>query len=83
MLKEIKEMASLIILTTSNHPRAYPWTQQGSPIDVDTGKVIFSPGIGEALEQALAEHDSKAVIVVTGSLFLVAEAKEKLCRCMI
>jgi len=76
MLKELLPLADEIILTRARNPRA------ASPEDI-LGEVqtlgfkgrVVEPAI-KAVEEALKEAQEKDLVCVTGSLFLVAEARE-------
>ena len=74
MLKEIDY--SYLILTGFNNPRSQ------DPLElkriVGPGRVCLAKDIGEAWEKAGRKYKDKWVIVISGSLFLVSEAKKHL-----
>ena len=74
MLKEIDY--SYLILTGFNNPRSQ------DPLElvriVRPKSVCLAKDIGEALNEAKKKYKDKSVIVISGSLFLVSEAKELL-----
>ncbi len=74
MLKEIGY--SYLILTRFNNPRSQ------DPLElkriVRGENVCLAKGIGEALKEAKEKYKDKWVIIISGSLFLVSEAKKLL-----
>ena len=74
MAQELVPLASRVILTASHHPRAAP---------IDTLKQFFqsvpyevATSVPEAIERALALAGGEGMVLVTGSLFVVAEVIE-------
>jgi len=74
MLKEIDY--SYLILTGFNNPRS--WNPLELREIVKGENVYLAKGIREALKEAEIKYKNKSVIVVSGSLFLVSEAKKLL-----
>jgi len=74
MLKQIDY--SYLILTSFNNPRSQ------DPLElkkiVGPGKVCLAKDIGEAWEKAGTKYKDEWIIVISGSLFLVSEAKKLL-----
>ena len=73
----LKESVGFVFLTKASHPRAHVFTQE-------EGKSYFGgipfeiiEDLPQALEQALRIAGTQDVIVVTGSIFVVAEAMVK------
>jgi dihydrofolate synthase/folylpolyglutamate synthase len=74
MAKELESLADNIIITTSSHPRAASIStlaREFARLDI---KVDIVENISTALPKALAVAQKKDLILVTGSLFVVAEA---------
>ena len=74
MAQELVPLASRVILTASRHPRAAPAAAlegffQAVPYEVATS-------VPEAMEKALALAGGEGMVLVTGSLFVVAEVIE-------
>jgi dihydrofolate synthase/folylpolyglutamate synthase len=76
IISEMKHIADHVIVTASTHPRAataaivvQEFTKQG--VSPDT-----AGSVSDALSQALAGSEQADLILVTGSLFVVAEAIE-------
>ncbi len=72
---ELKPIADTIILTKADHPRAYAFSR-------DEAKELFSPrkwymteNVNDAIELALSKAKRDDVIVITGSLFIAAQAR--------
>jgi dihydrofolate synthase/folylpolyglutamate synthase len=76
MAKELKSLADNIIITSSSHPRAASIStlaQEFARLDI---KVDISENVSVALSKALAASQKKDLILVTGSIFIVAEAMD-------
>jgi dihydrofolate synthase/folylpolyglutamate synthase len=74
--RSLKECVARIFLTKARHPRAHLFTQaEGKNYFGDKPFEIIE-NLGPALEKALQIADSQDVVLVTGSIFLVAEAMD-------
>jgi dihydrofolate synthase/folylpolyglutamate synthase len=74
MAWELKSLADTIIITSSSHPRAASTsilTPEFTKLDM---KVDAIESVSKALSKALATAQKTDLILVTGSLFVVAEA---------
>jgi dihydrofolate synthase/folylpolyglutamate synthase len=74
MARELKSLADTVIITSSSHPRAASTstlTQEFTKLDM---KVDITESVPNALSKALAIAQKADLILVTGSLFVVAEA---------
>jgi dihydrofolate synthase/folylpolyglutamate synthase len=74
MARELKSLADTIIITSSSHPRAASTstlTQEFTKLDM---KIEVTESVSKALSKALATAQKTDLILVTGSLFVVAEA---------
>jgi dihydrofolate synthase / folylpolyglutamate synthase len=85
ILEEVAPHAAVLVLTHSRHPRAVtdlPWlAAQAAPLlahGAGSAPVFLAADAGEALARARAVADPDDVICVTGSLFVVATAREAL-----
>lgn len=77
--RELTGLAKLVITTKSNNPRSMDPNQIGeliSFLEVDGATVETTQSIPEALDRALAIAAPDDLICVTGSLYVVAEARE-------
>jgi dihydrofolate synthase/folylpolyglutamate synthase len=75
----LKDHAAHIFLTKANHPRAHFFKEaEGKKYFGDKPFEIIA-GLPKALEKALQMAGPQDVILVTGSIFIVAEAMEYLC----
>ena len=74
MAQELKSIADTVIVTSSSHPRAASTstlTQEFTKLDM---KVDVIESVSKALSEALAVAQKTDLILITGSLFVVAEA---------
>jgi dihydrofolate synthase/folylpolyglutamate synthase len=78
MAKELHGFASHIITTSSNHPRAANINFISGVFEKAGHDVIRAHDISDALKQVLHLADENDLILVTGSLFLAAEAESAL-----
>ena len=80
--KELFPMADEVILTKANSPRAAePEFIQGQGVRVKgQGKIHLTKNVKEAIEKAREIAEAKDLILVTGSLFVVGEARETLVK---
>lgn len=72
ILKILAPLASRVILTAAQNPRAADPTELRAHLPALEGEVILVASPREAL--SLARQDPAGITVVTGSLFLVADA---------
>ncbi len=78
MLQEVLSEADCLIVTQSSHPRAMPVQKIASFIE-NTGKEMFvEPSVKNAMAKARSLADVDDLIVVSGSLYLVAEIRQQL-----
>jgi dihydrofolate synthase/folylpolyglutamate synthase len=77
--KALKDNAAHIFLTKANHPRAHVFTSAQAKEYFEDKPFEITESLNEALEKALRMADPKDVIAVTGSIFIVAEARDHLC----
>jgi dihydrofolate synthase/folylpolyglutamate synthase len=74
MVRELKPIAHNVIVTSSTHPRAAPVSTINNEFrknDINTTTVTSVP---EALSHLLSYAQKNDLILITGSLFIVAEA---------
>lgn len=74
MARELKQLGEHIIITSSTHPRAASTSLLFSEFARLGFEVNMAENVPDALAQALALTEKTGLIVVTGSLFVVAEA---------
>lgn len=75
LVQQVKAMSDMLLLTKAVHPRSYDFTFFR---DLEDDRSWAKTGnLGQAMGIA-SEHYKKHVVVVTGSLFLVAEARRLL-----
>lgn len=76
MVKELRSLADRVIITSSTHPRAASISVLAEAFQDSGVTVAESSSIPEALSRALSEAKETDIVLVTGSLFVVAEALE-------
>ena len=76
MLEALLPHSALMFVVASRHPRAEEPEKLAAMASEFDGEVRPVPDIEVALESALAEAGPEGLICVTGSLFLVADARE-------
>ena len=77
MIREIVPMADAVIITRAQYRGEDP-QKIAREVRRYTRRYKIVPSVGEAIERALKIADQHDLILVTGSLFLVGEAKEQL-----
>jgi dihydrofolate synthase/folylpolyglutamate synthase len=79
MLGEILAEARCVIATQASHPRAKSAAQISPTLGNGTKKTfLVEPSLPEALKKARSLADADDLVLVTGSLYLVAEARRAL-----
>jgi len=73
----LKESVGFVYLTKAFHPRAHGFTQEEGKSYFGDIPFKIIEDLPQALEQALKQAGPQDVIVVTGSIFVVAEAMVK------
>ena len=76
IVKEISNDAEKVVVTRSRHPRAAPTmavAQEFSAIGISSD---VSDDVKSGMDYALHQYKSGDIVVVTGSLFVAAEARE-------
>ena len=74
-INELTPLIDTVILTKADHPRAHEFTKDEAGQLFQGKKWFIKDTINEALELALSKANVKDVIVVTGSLFIVGQAR--------
>jgi dihydrofolate synthase/folylpolyglutamate synthase len=74
MAQELTAFTPNITITSSAHPRAAAISVIANEFSRQGTKVTIAKNVAEALSQALSQAKSSDLILVTGSLFVVAEA---------
>ncbi len=76
MAQELAKMARCVIATKANHPRAYEFKAAELENFFPGKEIILSKNVCSALQLAQQKSSADEAIVVTGSLFVVGEARE-------
>jgi dihydrofolate synthase/folylpolyglutamate synthase len=75
MMKELTSRADELILTRSTHPRAADPDQAAALGTEGSARTTVVNDVASALWQALERSNPRDLVCVTGSLFVVAEAR--------
>ncbi len=76
LCEPLKLISQTIIVTKAKHPRSHKFTKKEAQ-EIFAGKELFlTDNMKEALKLAVSKSTKDDVILVTGSLFVVAEARE-------
>ncbi len=78
MARELKAMAARVILTRANHPRAYTFSRDEAGELFQGKEWSVTKTVNEALDLALSKAKDNDVIVVAGSVFVIAEARNRM-----
>jgi dihydrofolate synthase/folylpolyglutamate synthase len=76
MMRELFPMAHQVIVAQSRHPRAADVRALQAEALALGREAVAAHSLAEALNLALESADSQDLICVTGSVFVVAEARE-------
>jgi len=74
MVQELKSLSNHIIITSSSHPRAASISLLAEKFNSPGVKAMTVGNVMEALSKALSSAKKTDLILITGSLFVVAEA---------
>lgn len=80
MLRELLPLSEYIIVTRSEHPRAAAPIELADAVASVGGGAEVSVNIRKALQRALAVREPDSGLLVTGSIFIVADAREEWAR---
>lgn len=78
VLAEITKEADCLVMTQAVNPRAMPTDQMMRLMDTNTKEVFEESSIKQALKKARSLATADDLILVTGSLYVVAEARQQL-----
>jgi len=78
IVQELAQLAKAVIVTRPDHPRATNWSSVATLARKYMDRVYLSEKIPDALSMAFSLAAEDDLVCVTGSLFLVAEAREVL-----
>ena len=76
--RELNAIAAQVILTKADNPRAFDFKKVNTKILFPKKEVVISKNLKEGLHLAAKKAGPNDIILVTGSLFIVGEAR-KLC----
>ncbi len=77
---ELASAARAVVVTRPNSPRAGNWRELAILAGRYVPEVYLEEDIGEALNKALSLAEPEEIVCLTGSLYMVAEARELLLK---
>lgn len=77
VVAQLAPLASRIIVTRPNSPRAEDWESIGQTAKTYVDDVEVISDISQAVDKAISLAGSEDMVCVTGSLYMVAEARER------
>lgn len=78
VLAVLAPLASAIVVTKPKSPRAGNWQEMAKMAGKYCGQVLLEEDIGEAIEKGLSLTGPEDMLCITGSLYMIAEAREYL-----
>ncbi len=73
--QNLQSIAARVITTKANHPRAFDFTQKNSKDLFPGCQTTMTESVKEAVSLAFKKVDPEDVILITGSIFAVGEAR--------
>jgi dihydrofolate synthase/folylpolyglutamate synthase len=80
MLSELAPRVSKVIATKSFHPRAIEPTEIGKIVSQYEKPIYIIDDVADALKEAMSNCQNKELVLVTGSIFVVASAREAMLK---
>jgi dihydrofolate synthase / folylpolyglutamate synthase len=80
VIAQLAPLANQVIVTKPNSPRAGEWQQMGQEAAKYVRQVYIKEEISQAVKLALDLAGEKDLVCITGSLYMVAEAREYFLR---
>lgn len=81
VVAQLAPLAKTVIVTKPNSPRAGDWEKIADEVSKYVDEVYLIENIHEAVKKAAAMAGSDDLVCVTGSLYMVAEARELFLGC--
>ncbi|GAB6179987.1 folylpolyglutamate synthase/dihydrofolate synthase family protein [Desulfotomaculum defluvii] len=75
VVAELAPLAKAVVVTRSNNPRAGDWTKLAEYVRVYLDQVMVIEDVEEAILKALDQVRENEILCITGSLYMVAEAR--------
>lgn len=77
VLGELAPLAKAVVVTRPNSPRAGDWQNLAVEVRKYVSRVYLIENIGAAVDKSIALAGPLDLVCITGSLYMVAEAREK------
>ncbi|MBI4236699.1 MAG: bifunctional folylpolyglutamate synthase/dihydrofolate synthase, partial [Chloroflexi bacterium] len=74
--RELAPVVAGAFAVSSRHPRSLPAVRVADALWESGVRVRPEPSVAAGVEKAMAEAGARGIVLVTGSLFVVAEARE-------
>lgn len=71
----LETLVDKVIVTKPNSPRAGYWQELARNFNKEPGDIKIEEDLPRAIESALAMADSRSLVLITGSLYLIGEAR--------
>jgi dihydrofolate synthase/folylpolyglutamate synthase len=81
VVAQLAPLAKVVIVTKPNSPRAGDWEKIADEVRKHTGEVHLIENIHQAVRKAMEIAGDEDLVCVTGSLYMVAEARELFIGC--
>ena len=78
VVEELAPLARAVVVTRSNNPRSGNWQELAAYVQEYLPDVKCVENVGEAIKTAITLAKPDEVVCITGSLYMVAEAREAL-----
>ena len=78
VVAELAPLGRAVVVTRSNNPRAGDWAELATYLREYLSDVQCIENVGEAIEAAVAMARPDEVVCITGSLYMIAEARQAL-----
>ncbi len=79
--RELNKITQTVVTTMADHPRAYQFSEGDLDIFFPGKSRVFTSRVGQALEYACRSGKETSLVLITGSLFVVSEARRILSAC--
>ncbi|ABO51062.1 FolC bifunctional protein [Desulforamulus reducens MI-1] len=75
VVAELAPLSKAVVVTRSNNPRAGDWRKLADYVRTYIEDVIVVENVAEAINQALGHVKESEILCITGSLYMIAEAR--------
>ena len=79
--RELNKITQTVVTTMADHPRAYQFSEGELDIFFPGKSRVFTSRVGQAVEYACRSGKETSLVLITGSFFVVSEARRILSAC--